>query len=166
LDHLVWQLVIAYGKEAPGDWLEFPIFWEGEKYPAAAGSKIKGVSPEAADLIKRLQPYNAVGAEKDHSLFILHDLNRIDKHRLLIIIGGELKIFDDGVLSPSELNKKIVFRLTRTRTAHPDTNYEVSFDIAFDKFGTRRGEPVIPSLQQLTDFLSGVIDSFESEFTV
>ena len=166
LDHLVWQLVLAHDKEAPGDWLEFPIFWDLEKYPAGARSKIKGISPEAADLIERLQPYHAVGAEKDHPLLVLHDLDVIDKHRLLILVGGELNIFGGQTVLTSELNKKIVFQLTRTRTAHPDADYQISFDIAFDKLGTRRGEPVIPSLQQLTNFLSGVIDSFESEFKV
>jgi hypothetical protein len=164
LDHLVWQLVVSHGKEAPGDWLEFPIFWERTKYPPAARSKIKGISPAAADVIESFQPYNAAVAVEDHALFVLHALDRIDKHRLLILVAGELNIFGSQTALPSELNKKIVFRLTRTPTAHPDTNYQVSFDIAFDKFGTRRGEPVIPSLQQLTDFVSGVIDSLSAEF--
>jgi len=165
LDHLIRQLVIAEGTEAPTDNLEFPIFWEPEKYPAAARRKIKGVSSTAAARIESLQPYNSsMGMSADHSLFVLHDLDRIDKHQLLILTAGELRLYGSEKFFPEELDKVITCKPTRTLTAQPGTNYEVSFDIAFDTFGNRKGEPIIPSLQQLTDFVSGVIDSFNSEF--
>jgi hypothetical protein len=146
--------------------LEFPIIRESGKYPAVAGGKIKGVSSTAAKRIEGLQPYNAIGNIEDHPLLIIHNLDIIDKHRLLILVGGELKIWSGDFMKwqPGELDKVITHRLTRTPSAHPDADYQVSFDIAFDVFGSRRGEAVIPSLQQLTDFVSGVIDSFSAEF--
>ena len=172
LDHLVWQLVIAHGTEKTTDDLEFPIFWESSKYPAAARRKIKGVSPTAAKRIEGLQPYNAGGHIDDHPLLIIHKFDIVDKHQLLILVAGELKVWGDDITkimwkpSPGELDKVITSRLTRTPSAHADANYQLAFDIAFDTFGSRRGEAVIPSLQQLTDFVSGVIDSFSSEFKV
>jgi len=168
LDHLVWQLVLANGTKKPTDDLEFPVFWESSKYPAAARRKIKGVSSTAAKRIEELQPYNATHDLQDHPLLVLHNLDIIDKHRLLILVQGELNVWGGDLMKwqPREVDKVITLRLTRTRTAHADTDYQVTFDIAFDAFGSRRGEPVIPSLQQLTDFISGAIDSFSPEFKI
>lgn len=172
LDHLVWQLVIAHGTEKTTNDLEFPIFREPGKYPAAARRKIKGVGPTAAKLIEGLQPYHAIGNIEDHPLLIAHNLDIIDKHQLLIIVAGELKVWGADIMNvmwnpgPGELDKVITHRLTRTPSAHAGTNYQLAFDIAFDTFGSRKGEAVIPSLQQLTDFVSGVIDAFKSEFKV
>jgi hypothetical protein len=170
LDHLVWQLVIAHSTEKTSNHLEFPIFREPGKYPTAARRKIKGVSLTAAKRIEGLQPYHATGNIEDHPLLITHNLDIIDKHQLLIIVAGELKVWGADIMnvmwnpSPGELDKVITHRLTRTPSAHADTNYQLAFDIAFETFGSRKGEAVIPSLQQLTDFVSGVIDSFSAEF--
>jgi hypothetical protein len=167
LDHLIWQLVLANKKEVPGDQLEFPVFWERAKYPSAAKRKIKGVSTRAEDIIESLQPYHAIPNADDHPLKILHDLDVIDKHRFIIVVAGELNIYGTTefmFLPANQCNDVVTLRLTRMPTRHPDTEYQTSFDIAFDTFGSRKTETLIPALQQLCDFVAGAIEQFSPCF--
>ncbi len=171
LDHLIWQLVVANGSHEPSRLLEFPVVRDSTNYASAAGQKLKGVRADAAELIESLQPYRPYeeGASiQDHPLLILHDLNIIDKHRFIIATGGELNFYESKDLltwHPHQLDRQVVHRLGRTPTQPPDMSYRVSFDIVFQKFGSREGETVVPSLQQLCDFTSRAIDSFVPFFS-
>lgn len=86
LDNLVWQLVLANDKR-PGFHNQFPIFTRPEKpsSPSRLDAMLRGVAPDHAETIKRLQPY--LGFEDDRDLKIalggVAEMNNIDKHRAL-----------------------------------------------------------------------------------
>jgi hypothetical protein len=46
--------------------------------------KVKGMRKEASDLIRMIKPYKGA----DDTLWRLHRLNNIDKHRLLVTVGA------------------------------------------------------------------------------
>ena len=87
LDNLIWELLRQAGHSPrnPSD-IEFPILSARPTTPdklALFNRKIEGVGNQASALIESLQPYNDVSKWEGphHSLLILHDMNRFDKHR-------------------------------------------------------------------------------------
>ena len=90
LDHLVWQLVIANGRE-PGRHNAFPIIDKQHNWHEAT-SQLKGVSSTVETMVERLQPYTGgINLPFNVAAFrALHSLCNIDKHRHLIlaIIGS------------------------------------------------------------------------------
>src|ERR1700730_13558450 len=78
LDHVVWHLT----PEPRSNSIEFPVF---SKRPtnndeiASFKSKIKGISAAARTVIECEQPYHRPDP-LEHSLWIIHDMDRIDKH--------------------------------------------------------------------------------------
>lgn len=86
LDHLAWQLVIANGRE-PDDKTEFPIFQKVNGFNRSAPSKMAGMSDEAKTVIADLQPFRVDPEHPTHStLWKLHELGIVDKHRLLNLV--------------------------------------------------------------------------------
>jgi hypothetical protein len=80
LDHLMWQLVIANG-QVPDDQTMFPISREERLYlKAREGRKVRGIDAEALRRLDALKPYK--GGNGD--LWELHELDIVDKHRLLL----------------------------------------------------------------------------------
>ena len=90
LDHLVWQLVLANGRE-PGWRNAFPIIDKQSNWHKAT-SQLKGVSSTVETMVESLQPYTGgINLLFDVAVFqTLHTLCNIDKHRHLIlaIIGS------------------------------------------------------------------------------
>jgi hypothetical protein len=82
LDHTARLLVQAEGKEpVDGGYKRttFPIF---KSEPAGGVDIAPGLSRPVRDALAAVQPYNAADPEKD-LLWRLHQMNNIDKHRLL-----------------------------------------------------------------------------------
>ena len=86
LDHLVWQLVKANGK-TPSRTNEFGIFLDPVTFDGTAGDDdFKGVHPEARRVIRTVQPFspsNKWETGRLHPLFLLRELEVVDKHRLI-----------------------------------------------------------------------------------
>jgi len=83
LDHLAYALT-----PEPNERTEFPIFVneEGPKgFIKRAPSKMPGVSPDVWNAVKDVQPYTRGDKRWLHPLSEIHELNRIDKHRLLLV---------------------------------------------------------------------------------
>jgi hypothetical protein len=90
LEHLAWVLVEVNGGQ-PTDHTSFPIL---KTRPAAnrqgihpPPTVIGGVSPTAAALIDRAQPYQCGPRYMEHPLWVLHKLWNIDKHRHITLRG-------------------------------------------------------------------------------
>jgi hypothetical protein len=95
LDHLVWQMVLANGVEAPREGTGgngFPIKrtppGKGETFESifVANGKLVGVHPDHIALIEDCQPYKILskgGSPEQHVLAMLDKLWQIDKHRHL-----------------------------------------------------------------------------------
>jgi len=96
LDHLAYALAVAYTNPLPEDVAEdseFPIFGDEDRkgasgrgpdlFKGAASRKLRGVHPDARAFIESVQPYKLGSRFAQHNLFLLYDLARIDRHRLL-----------------------------------------------------------------------------------
>jgi len=84
LDDLAWQLSLACGGE-PNRSTAFPVF---DEIPADLGAEIArrvpSASAEIVDTIRGLEPYRG---GKGTKVWQIHQLNIIDKHRLLVKVG-------------------------------------------------------------------------------
>ena len=80
LDHLAHALVRRPSKKTG-----FPIFNTGTSFTCWASPSMKTMKPSAKAKIENLQPYQRPNGLK--SLWWLHELNNIDKHRALIVVA-------------------------------------------------------------------------------
>lgn len=87
LDHAVWALH-AEADRSPR--VEFPVFLTAAKYAAGSAPKIGTLPQQTRVVLESLQPFHAVDPEL-HPLWILHELNRVDKHRVLHVIDHQLE---------------------------------------------------------------------------
>jgi hypothetical protein len=97
LDHVVWDL--SGGNVYAPKGCEFPIFTDREKFFQVDGKgrprtgsgqwKIRGVTePKVREAVTQLQPFCRPHDPSAHPLAIIHDLDRLDKHRALHIVTG------------------------------------------------------------------------------
>jgi len=86
LDHLAYQLVLSDTSDNPPNpnWIYFPIADDAAKYEAKKRRKMDGAWQETFDVIDALKPYKG----GNDLLWMLHRLNNIEKHRLLITVGS------------------------------------------------------------------------------
>jgi hypothetical protein len=170
LDYIAWALSSETYRAAHESSIAFPVL--GEK-PATAKElraferKIEGVeSSEARELIERCQPYNARNPVND-PLLIVHDLNRIDKHRVLTIVNTAwegsarfpLSLFDGFTISPGDdVNEK----LGRPAAAEK-AQLHLTPAIVFQHFGGARNVQVGPALALLLNAVRDVVRKFCDE---
>jgi hypothetical protein len=115
-DNLAYQLVLANGGTPTGK-TDFPIFWrppDGE-FAAATNQRLKGMSGSARAAIERLQPFNEWPERpKDTKLWLIHELNNLDKHRIAHLAclwiaqcHGKLLLKEDsGATRPAEIDAR------------------------------------------------------------
>jgi len=85
LDHLACSLVLAAGGK-PHRNTGFPIHVSATEYEYFKRRKVQGMSKAAIEAIDALKPYKG----GNDTLWLVHRLNNIDKHRLLITVGTML----------------------------------------------------------------------------
>jgi hypothetical protein len=94
LDHLAWQLVVAYGG-TPSDKTAFPILRTAptaDQYGRTRPNTNPGLPVAVRDLLDEVQPYKRRHSA-EHELAVLHQLNIIDKHReLLVAVMGATRL--------------------------------------------------------------------------
>lgn|GEM_PF-3575279 len=94
LDHLVGQLVIANGRRATRD-EAFPIYvrhMTKAEFRKLTKSRIGNCSTAAQDLIEELQPYHKGDDARKDLLWIIKELDRLDKHQRINIVGGSYRM--------------------------------------------------------------------------
>jgi hypothetical protein len=96
LDHLAYQLVSAGTDKPPSSRVCFPIVDDRRKY-AGRRSELSGARPEAISAVDALMPYKG----GNDTLWKLHRLDNVDKHRRLITAGSAFRSVDIG----SQLNR-------------------------------------------------------------
>lgn len=91
LDHLAYQLAWVNGtrNEKILKTTSFPIFDDATRYKAGADGKVQGMSQSAKDAINATKPYHG----GNDTLWRLHILNNLDKHRFLITAGFHVAAF-------------------------------------------------------------------------
>lgn len=175
LDHIAWQLSSAEEREAHPGAIEFPIFSSKPSDKSAINGyerKIKGVSAHGRKIIEQLQPYHRdpafllTGPVND-PLWIIHDMDIIDKHRELIItIGGFNIATEDGMAHmylmlyrEGNFPEDDIASLGRSL----DPNSKITPQISFQDFGRRKVQPVIPGLSKLAAYVHAVLFRFANE---
>lgn len=98
LDHLAHKIVEAAPNGIVDKWTCFPIFDSPHAYNTLKHGKVKGIGQFAMAAIDRLQPYKGGNSY----LWILHQLDIADKHRLILTVGHGG--FGYRVLHPKENN--------------------------------------------------------------
>jgi len=96
LDALAYALTVAYTCSPTEEMIErseFPIFGDENRkgvpgsgpglFQNNGGIKILGWDPRAKTAVEALQPYKRGNDFRSDPLWMLHDLDRVDKHRLL-----------------------------------------------------------------------------------
>jgi hypothetical protein len=83
LDNLAFMLALAHSGDAftpqRQETSEFPIFWDRAPRRDELKRKLGCVDPDARRIIEELQPHRS---PDNDWLYLLHHLNRVDKHRL------------------------------------------------------------------------------------
>jgi hypothetical protein len=176
LDNLIWELVrqVGHTPRNPGA-IEFPILSTrptASNKPALFDRKIEGVGNKASAVIESLQPYNAVSQwhGPHHALLVLHDMNRFDKHRELVIISvGSKQIPKANLLMVSRIHKDPA---TGQETKVPIGYREVYMGmkltalVAFRQFGNNGPENVgvIPGIMRIETAVSEAVKMFDGFF--
>lgn len=173
LDHLVWQLVEAAGN-MPTRETAYPIFKDAsaahkffQKSKAKPDPKIKGVPGAAVQLIEATNPYQG----GNNQLWAVHELNNIDKHRLLITVATEsrhMAIARDGKRQSVWERPDILllqegtelFRWPRSLEDEDNCHLQFTFQISFGEPEVFKGQPVVPFLHQLAHLVDGIVSQF------
>ena len=93
LDHLAYQLVcVGENSEGPFLYVYFPFSQSEELYQKRKVKVLKGARQVAIDAMDQIKPYKG----GNEILWRLHQLNNIDKHRLLITVGGAFNTINLG----------------------------------------------------------------------
>ena len=78
----MWQLVEAAGG-TPDKSTYFPICGTPQQYASAVGKgEMQKIAPDARNIIQSVQPYVTL----EQTLWLIHQLDIVDKHRLLLTI--------------------------------------------------------------------------------
>jgi hypothetical protein len=86
LDQIAYQLVLdARGGVEPNWHVYYPICSNAKDYPALRQNFIRGVRKEVTDAIDAAEPYKG---GKGHASWQLNELNKPDKHKLLVSAGA------------------------------------------------------------------------------
>jgi hypothetical protein len=170
LDHLAWQLVEA-GGGTPNPHTYFPIFYGSDgphKYASAVGSgEIKKMPVGAEKLINSVQPY----LTGDNTLWLINELDRVDKHRLVITVGSLLtawQVSSGGMIIPFPQNPRplvlddeITNIPTSTYKGQKHDDFDLGIDIAFGEPEVAEGKSVLDTVNKMTDFVDGILPNFE-----
>jgi hypothetical protein len=167
LDHIAWALSSESYRRSHARNIAFPVVTKKQPWDkdttAGYERQIKGITDIGAlTLIAEFQPYHAV-EPADRPIAIVHDLNRVDKHRNVVLviqsynarstipIPGSLVI---GAHADVEINRAVLAE---------KVYFQFSPYIAFGQFGTREKQEVVESLSHLFDAISGVVNLFAGD---
>ncbi len=107
LDHVAMQLWIASGRDGRERDVQFPIAESPAKFSAAISGQIKGARP---DIVKALTAIEAYDGGRGHQLWVLKELNNVDKHRLLLRVATGRRPLDMGditrAMAPRAIRRK------------------------------------------------------------
>lgn len=172
LDHLAHALVIAGGGTPTGR-TEFPIFRKADD--SAVARKLRGASGKVLALIESFQPYvTRPGVTPERNpLWVVHELNRLDKHRQLHVVRGfagqaQFDVPAELVGSTIRMYYQPLYDGTpvmtiRTGEPHDSVNMQpkVTTEIQVTETETTPFVPFPTGLRPLIDAVSHVLDRLE-----
>jgi hypothetical protein len=174
LDHIVWHFSSPAARRDHENVLEFPIFRDPltKKEQPRYNRKVQGiVKPRVLALVEQLQPYHRGLDAIDDSLCIIHDMDRFDKHRELLIVTACANIVFPAGSSMAGVISAIAYREGKTLSAVEldaaqraiKNDAKIHPQVAFAKFGNREDQLVVPSVAKLSHAICDVLDLFLGE---
>jgi len=182
LDHLAFQLVCSDTGDNPPkpNRIYFPIADDAAKYEAKKNGKMMGASQATIKAIDALRPYNG----GNDLLWVLHELNNIEKHRLLLTVGSCAAGMHLGQLmarlSASSFPRAAVVAMKEMSgflmpadkgfplrpgfelyvgapNERPDPDQQFRFNVALNEPGVIDSKSLLETLHQLTTSVESVI---------
>jgi hypothetical protein len=180
LDYAVWALICTGA--TPGRHTGFPIYRSAKEYKAQSPGKVNGLCQFHIDAIDLTKPYKG-GTD---ALWQLHELNNIDKHRLLLTAGIAYRVITQQrfpapvMISAAGVGRVVLpSPIVNVDSTPPDAvfpvidgaeilalpaeanmNPQFTFDVAFNEPGIIERQPILPFLHQLSQLVGGIIESF------
>jgi hypothetical protein len=158
----------------------FPITETASKYVSEGLRKIKGMGQDAVEAISAVEPYEG---GKGDTLWRLHKLSMVDKHRLPITVaGGNGGVFLNslypemfpksekptlGVLYVGHLKcvlKETDILFIDDPGREVQQNLESPFFISLNEVGVVEGKPLIPTIKNMMDAVNHIVNSFAPLF--
>ncbi len=108
LDYLPQHLLmVGTGSAVPSKGKDATFFIDGDPnqpkhYETSMPSKVQGLRQDAIKALLEIEPYKG---GKGHDLWVLHTLNNIDKHRLLVAVGSAYQSVNLGAFMTETLRK-------------------------------------------------------------
>lgn len=170
LDNLWWELVDRYGGICDQNTF-FPITKTEKNFEKTIKDRgIESLSSDIAGLLrKNIKPYRG----GNDPLYALNELNNINKHRLLIPIYSNVEfrgvtgnigtakfrnssfvLGQDAIMSFPEITEKYEFQ----------HNGNPRLTIVFGEKQPFEFEPIIPTLQNLSILVSGIVQNVENTY--
>ncbi len=171
LDLMACEIVRRAG-HTPDKYTKFPFRNDRQELVNTInGGKIKAAGRTIIDLIVDIiKPYKG----GNNALCALHDLDVMDKHKLLIpivsvtaLIGVDVADEAGNTLRNTTLTVAQGGKLNAVMFNTPAkiTNYgQPTFGIFFDKGQAFEGQPVIPTLHELSQLVLGVVYTIEEAY--
>lgn len=179
LDHLAYQLVlVGTGSSGPFNYVYFPIADSAAKYKSKRNDQLRGARSDAIHAIDATKPYRG----GNDALWLIHSLNNIDKHRLLVTVGSALQSVDLGgymvrqmarsaphlanILSlsaffppsdrmcPLKIGDELFIDLPDVKE---DEQLQFRFELAFNEPQISEGESILETLKNMLDAVDDVL---------
>src|SRR5262249_44442369 len=99
-----------------------------------------------------------------HPLWILHDLNNTDKHRVLIGTGASITVDNLDINTAPGTSRDIVLAISPRDRVYPIHESEIAeterwtLKATFTQFGQRTQQPIIPGLLELRDTVRQIVE--------
>lgn len=174
LDHIVWVFSTDDARLKHENALGFPILEIAPVDKNAVSRydrQIQGIdNARVKKLILELQPYQPGNGGPDNPLCIIHDMDRFDKHRELVIVDSCANVIFPG--ASTEIAAKAAAYAQGETLSTADVaavqravkqDAVVLPQVAFPKFGNRGTQFVVPALKHLLDAVSDVVELFAKE---
>jgi hypothetical protein len=186
LDHLAYQLFIVNGGSGSGRHVYFPISDSATKYKAETPRKVQGLGQKAIKAIDAIEPYKGGNGDKNDTLWRLHTLNNIDKHRTLNVIVPRYRSFNvapiglrslerilgqplpkldvflevsaDDRLRPLQIGDEL---LTGIPDNEGNEKQEFGFEVAFGEPEVVESKSLLETLQHMADLVDNLVSSFK-----
>jgi len=185
LDHIAYALPLATGQK--GGWNQFPIVDSAAKYMSPdVRRKVQAFRQDVVKALDALKPYKG----GNDTLWRLHELNKIDKHRLLLTASitntarsmtpterSQITIrFADQPNSPPLTFVRALQGITPVPLNAGDKIYTVKhsemeqymefhFDVAFNEPQIIQCKPVIETLHEMAKLVGHIVLEFDPFLT-
>jgi hypothetical protein len=167
LDYVAFEIVTEAG--GPTDYVKFPVREDRDKLKAAlTGGEMKVAAPDIIDLILDVvQPYPGGNGA---ALHVLHSLDVGDKHYKLTPVISVAALTDVTGQAGGITFSKCTFGVGQGGKLNVvgmpgkftfEGHGQPTFAVLFGKGQPFQGQPVIPTLQQLSQLVAGTVQAIE-----